>query len=260
MHDHALIITGFLFSILIAFIAFLSNWITFDATKSVIILGTIALGFGGWIIALALIFFFVSSSLLTRRNRKFTEAEENVDIHASACNNKKRRDGYQVWANGFWLAVFCFGGFLTGITAFMIAAFVVIAVAAADTWATEIGTNKPGKTVNITTFKSTKPGAEGGISLKGTIAAVAGSVSIAVFLAFNQLMLPFSAAIFVVVFGIIGCFIDSFMGAVFSQNEIKIPVSSDFSGTQHDFNNSFINWASTGLSGILSILTIQIFF
>jgi hypothetical protein len=44
--DHFLILSGLVLSTIVAYTAFIGNWITLDATKAVIVLGTITLGFG----------------------------------------------------------------------------------------------------------------------------------------------------------------------------------------------------------------------
>jgi uncharacterized protein (TIGR00297 family) len=169
MYDHAMLLTGLFLSVAVAFVAFLGNWITLDATKAVIILGTILLGFGGWILAAAVITFFITSSMLTRNKRVHGIADQNK--RNSHPHLQKRRDGYQIWANGFWPALFCITWFLMGWQVFLVAAFAALATATSDTWATELGTLKPGKTWKITSREPVEPGTDGGISLKGTLAA-----------------------------------------------------------------------------------------
>ncbi len=258
MQDHAMLITGFVLSGLIAYSAFVGNWITLDATKAVIILGTSTLGFGGWALAAAIIFFFVSSSLLTRNKRMrgaFDASKRNTHPHL-----QKRRDGYQVWANGFWLCTFCAGWFLLGADSFLIAAFTALATSTSDTWATEIGTLNPGKTWIITTGKPVDPGADGGISIKGSAAAVAGAAAIASFIFLSDFLAPSGMFFIVFAFGLAGCFADSVLGAIFNDIKMTLPVPADFSGNHSSFVNSFVNWASTGISGILALIMTQLLF
>ncbi|TVQ04383.1 MAG: DUF92 domain-containing protein [Balneolaceae bacterium] len=259
MSDHNLIFIAFILSSIVAFAAFLWNWITLDAIKSIIILGTIVLGFSGWYTAFALIFFFISGSLLSGRNKVYRESMEVT--YLPVYRDYGRRDGYQVWANGFWLAIFCLGWFLTGSAGFLIAAFTTIATATADTWATEIGTHKPGKTVSILTLIPVQSGEDGGISLKGSIAAISGAAFISLFLLFSEDIIPKHAAFLVFIFGLSGCFIDSVLGAVYRKKNWKFSIPKDFSeGGNDGFTNSLINWASTGTSGILAIIITYIFY
>lgn len=255
MGDHALILMGLVLSILVAYISFLTNWISLEATKAVVVLGTIILGFGGWTLACAVAFFFGVSSFMTILNGKKSKGS-NHSVHIS---EDVRRGGYQVWANGFWIAVFCTLWFSLTSVASLIAAFAVLAAATADTWATEIGTRNPGKTHKITTFEEVPAGTEGGISLKGTLAGVLGALMIALFIFPLGILAPIT--FFTVVFfgGVAGLLIDSTLGAIFLDKKISIEAPEDFSDSTNTFTNSFINWASTGISGFFVYLITQLF-
>lgn len=258
MYDHARILTALVLSCIVGFVAFFGNWITLDAIKAVVILGTIILGFAGWLAAAAIIFFFITSSLLTRRNLKNGFVDDNkrgMDHHL-----QKRRDGYQIWANGFWIALFSIGYFLFSTDVFLIAFFASLAAANADTWATEIGTYKPWKTVKITTFKVTQPGSDGGISLKGTFAAIFGAFAIATFIFPGGFIFTSTVFLIVFIFGVTGSVIDSFLGAILSGKNVSLIVPDDFSGTKKAYLNSFVNWVSTGASGLLALFTTQLIF
>ena len=256
MYDHARILTALVLSFIVGFVAFFGNWITLDAIKAVVILGTIILGFAGWLAATAIVFFFISGSLLTRRNLKSGIVDDDkleMDHHL-----QKRRDGYQIWANGFWIALFSIGYFLFSTNAFLIAVFVSIAAATADTWATEIGTYKPWKTVNITTFKATEPGSDGGVSLKGTFAAISGAFAISIFILPGDFIFTSTVFLIVFVFGFTGSVIDSILGAILSDKNVSLSVPDDFSGTKAAYLNSFVNWISIGVSGLLALFTTQL--
>ena len=93
-----------------------------------------------------------------------------------------------------------------------------IAVAASDTAASEIGIIDP-RVYLITTFKRTKRGVDGGVSLTGQLiafvaAAYTSLVAYVVFAAFNQDLLAGPATLFVpMLCGFFGCQIDSVIGA-----------------------------------------------
>lgn len=249
--DHALILIGLALSIIAAYTAFLFKWISLDATKAVIILGTMVLGFGGWTLAASVIFFFGISSFLTRLN-------EYEQPHFENKPTRKRRDGYQVWANGFWVAIFCILWFALGSISALIAAFAAVATATADTWATEIGTLKPGKTWSIITFKRVKPGLDGGISVKGTLAALAGSTIIALFIFISGIYFPLRFFWVILLTGFLGSMIDSIVGALFLEKKVELSAPDDFSSSSESFTNSFVNWAATGISGLLACLITEI--
>ncbi len=257
-NDHFMILSGVALSVPVAYSAFLAGWITLDATKSAIILGTITLGFGGWWLAFALIFFFVSSSYLSvLRKRKITDTRETESLWYKSSD--ERRDGFQVWSNGFWLAFFLILWFITGQQAMLLAAFAAVAVATADTWATELGSLVPGKTRIITNFSVVEPGTDGGVSLKGTAAAFAGSFFGALFLLPTDL---FSPGLIATVFfaGVIGSFADSYAGAYLQSSNVAAVRPYGFTKTSQAFKNNFVNWLSTGIGGLVAFLVANFFF
>ena len=252
MGDHIQIFFGLLFSILVAYIAFFGNWITLDATKAVIIFGAIIFGLGGWPLALAVLAFFITSNLLTRWNR--VQRNTDSDNTSRKSEYSKRRDGYQIWANGFWIALFCIMWFLTGSDVFMAAVFTALAAATADTWSTEVGTVNPGKTVKINSFQPVRPGSDGGVSLKGTLASVVGALMIAGFIFTTYTLYPIQLFFIVFILGFMGSVIDSYLGALITDHKIRLKAPSDFSGNSLMFSNSIVNWASTGTSAIIAII------
>lgn len=254
--DHGYILAGLVLSIILGYIAFLLNWLTLDATHSVIILGTIVFGFGGWLFSIAVLFFFISSSLLTQHRRE--QGYMDSDIEPAHYYMKKRRDGYQVWANGFWMAVFVILWFISSAEVFLLAAFATLATATADTWATELGSVRPGKTRIITTGKVVKSGTDGGISLKGTLAAFAGSLAIAAIIYLPGGDMALMPAIMVFAGGFLGCIVDSYLGAFIQNRDASTPTPELYSELSHRYKNSLVNWISTGIGGSLTLLFTQI--
>lgn len=258
-NDHLMILTGLGLSMLVAYLAFLLKWITLDAVKPVIILGTVTLGFGGWWLALALIYFFISSTLLSSlRKRLYPEDERDLSPGASSAPHY-RRDGFQVWANGFWVATFVTVWFLTGIDTFWIASLAVIASATSDTWATEVGTIRPGKTRLINNFRLVEPGTDGGISSKGILAALLGSFSTALFIlpVFGYIVVT---ATIVFVSGFLGSLVDSLVGA-FYQNRKEDDIQESgghLSRSPEAQRNNFVNWVATGTGGLITLIILNI--
>lgn len=248
MGDHVMIITGIALSALLAYFAFLVNWITLSAISTTIIVGTVALGFGGWMLACALVVFFVGSSMLTLK-KEYSEQQHKSD-------DRSRRDSYQIWANGFWTSTFILLWFVSGSEMFLWASFASVAAAASDTWATELGTRNPGITKRITDFKIVSPGTDGGISLKGTLAAVGGSLSVALVLIFFGYV---SAFILVFISGFLGCIADSYFGVIVSKN--KFPAKSAkkvLPMADYAVKNNIVNWLATGTAGLIAILFTQL--
>lgn len=254
--DHGYILAGLVLSIILGYVAFLLNWLTLDATHSVIILGTIVFGFGGWLFSIAVLFFFISSSLLTQNRRdQGYMGSENEPVHHDI---EKRRDGYQVWANGFWMAVFVILWFIFSAEVFLLAAFATLATATADTWATELGSVRPGKTRIITTGKVVQSGTDGGISLKGTLAALAGSLAIAAIIYLPGGDMALMPAVMVFAGGFLGCITDSYLGAIIQKRNTSTPTPELYSELSHRYKNSLVNWISTGIGGSLTLIFTQI--
>lgn len=88
-----------------------------------------------------------------------------------------------------------------------------LAEVAADTSSSEIGMAFPGTTVLITTWKPVPPGVDGGISVRGTVAAVAAAALVAVCGKILGLVSAHQAAI-VLGAGLLGTLADSVLGAV----------------------------------------------
>lgn len=250
--DHIMLIQGFTLSLIVAYLAFFLTWLTLDATLPVIVVGTIILGFGGWILAISVIVFFITGSLLSRLNRDF-EMPDNVSVIP-----ERRRDGLQIWANGFWAALFCVLWFLIPVEQFLGAAFGVIATATADTWATETGIRKPGKTISLKNFKSVKPGTDGGVSLKGSLFAILGSLMIGFFASQGLGSDPFSTFAVVTISGFLGCLIDSYIGATYQGNQNPENPVSLWLSLDKDKQNNLVNWVSTGSGGLIALVLLLI--
>jgi uncharacterized protein (TIGR00297 family) len=92
-------------------------------------------------------------------------------------------------------------------------ALAALAEVAADTCSSEIGMAFPGKTVLITTWKPVSQGMDGGISLRGTAAAVVAAAVVAVSGKLLDLVPAHQAAI-VLYAGFLGTLVDSVFGAV----------------------------------------------
>jgi len=106
-------------------------------------------------------------------------------------------------------------------------ALAALAEAAGDTSSSEIGMAFPGKTLLVTNFKSVPAGTDGGVSLFGTIAALAGAGSVAVAAVATGLV-PVHAIAAIILAGFFGTMIDSLLGAVFG-SILGILVGNSFS-------------------------------
>ncbi|HEU5412238.1 MAG TPA: DUF92 domain-containing protein [Candidatus Angelobacter sp.] len=92
-------------------------------------------------------------------------------------------------------------------------ALAALAEAAADTSSSEIGMAFSGRTLLLTTWKPVEPGVDGGVSLKGTLAAILAASVIAT-AAVSMQLVPIHQGLLVVLAGILGSLVDSLFGAL----------------------------------------------
>src|SRR5258708_8904332 len=91
-----------------------------------------------------------------------------------------------------------------------------VAEAAADTSSSEIGMAFPGKTVLITTWKTVAPGMDGGISLRGTAAAMVAAAVVALAGKVSGLV-PAHHAATIIYAGFFGTLVHSLLGPLLQQ-------------------------------------------
>jgi uncharacterized protein (TIGR00297 family) len=135
--------------------------------------GTLAIA-AGWRWGALLIAFFVSSTALSRWRR--AEKERRV---GGVVEKGGERDAVQVLANGGAFAVAALGALLWPSAwppvAWAAAGAGALAAAAADTWATEVGTLAAGDPRTVLGWRRVPAGTSGAVSLSGTAAMVAGA-------------------------------------------------------------------------------------
>jgi uncharacterized protein (TIGR00297 family) len=167
---------GLLFSSVIGLAAYRRKSLDKSGVLGSIISGTSIVGMGGWSWGLSLVYFFVSSSLLS----SFRVSEKAI-VASDKFSKGSRRDLSQVVANGGIATFFaiCFGFSRTaGTRRRAKSGFVgALATATADTWATELGTLSTTTPRLITNGKPVTPGTSGGITPLGIAASALGASS-----------------------------------------------------------------------------------
>jgi uncharacterized protein (TIGR00297 family) len=214
---------GFLLALLVAAAAWYTRALTRSGAVAAVIVGSAFFGLGGWDWSMLLLAFFISSSLLSRL---FKRRKLAVDAEYA---KGSQRDAGQVLANGGVAAGFVIlHAFFPAQAWPWLACAAALAAANADTWATELGILNPWNPILITTGKPVERGTSGGVSLAGTLAALAGASLIGLLasvfdgagtLFFDQAAVPwhvnpFQPGIFLAVSfsGLFGSLIDSFLG------------------------------------------------
>jgi uncharacterized protein (TIGR00297 family) len=200
---------GFLLAIVVAFAAYRAHSLSRSGALAATLIGTIIFGLGGWQWAVILLIFFVSSSLLSRLfSKRKSKLNEKFD-------KGSQRDASQVLANGGIAALFAGLHFFLPSALWPWLAFTAsLAAVNADTWATELGVLNPTPPRLITTGQLVEKGTSGGISLYGTLAALAGSGLVA---ACAQLVRPVPGFLQILsltaLAGLLGALFDSYLGA-----------------------------------------------
>ena len=206
------ILGGLSLSIVVTLVSYRFKAISFSGAWGIVVIGTIVFGLGGILFAVPLIFFFISSSLFTSI-KTLGKTRTLKILHKSG-----PRDFRQVMANGGIGALFVIVYFLTGNIVWFFPYLASLCEAASDTWATELGTLHPDSPVSIVTLKKVEPGQSGGITLLGTLAAIAGSL-VTMFVArpfgfLNPELIHFSTKFWLIAAncGLAGSLFDSVLG------------------------------------------------
>jgi uncharacterized protein (TIGR00297 family) len=208
------LLLGLIFSSIIALLARRRRSLTRSGAAGTIAVGTTIFGMGGWSWGLALIYFFVSSTLFSHYRE-----HEKARTAADKFSKGSERDIGQVAANGGLATLLALISGLTNsrpLRKSLQAGFTgALAAATADTWATELGVLSKQEPRLITSGKRVAPGTSGGITPTGTAASALGGLSLGtVFWALQRfpkslVSLPFVA----LVSGLAGSFFDSLLGA-----------------------------------------------
>ncbi len=143
-----------------AFVAFLMGWIVFS-------LGQLPF-------SAPILFFFVSSNLLSKTNHT---QKSRLYIFA---NDMDRRNWFQVFANGFVPTILVIAWSFKHDMRVVFLFLIALASATSDTWASEIGILSQKKPRSIISFKPADAGSSGGVTLLGFWGAAIGSFSLAI--------------------------------------------------------------------------------
>ena len=187
--------------------------LTISGAIAAFVLGSVIFGMGGWLFAIPLFTFFLSSSLLS----KYKKSEKKYP--SMIAEKGATRDAWQVLANGgvsaiivtvFYFTVHLFPWHISrNLLCLYLAA---LATVNADTWATEIGSLSKNPPRLLKNWKPAERGTSGAISGLGLAASLAGSVIIP--LSVYWFWKLDTAEFFVIVWaGFLGSFADSILGA-----------------------------------------------
>ncbi len=190
-------------------VAYALGALTGGGAVAAFVLGTLVFAIGKLNGAMALVTFFITSSLLSKMGRA-------RKLKARALTEKgSRRDLVQAFANGGVALLLLLASMFNPCWWAYMFFLAALASATADTWATEVGTLSQRQPVSLRDFSRVPCGTSGAVSVPGTIAALVGSCLIGLFAGFYGIEGGFNRFAFVAVAlsGFLGSIVDSFMGA-----------------------------------------------
>ncbi|MER3524713.1 MAG: hypothetical protein C4326_11820 [Ignavibacteria bacterium] len=183
------------------------------------LLGTVLLGIGGWQWTVPMLAFFLSSSIVSRMWKERRAGVETFFEKTSL------RDAGQVFANGGVAGIVTLVWGMTRNDALYCFFAGAVAAAAADTWATELGTLSRSSPILLTTFRRVERGRSGAVSFAGLLAAVVGGLVVALSALPWAVSNTVAFVAAVTAGGILGSLADSLMGAV-AQAQFRCTVCS----------------------------------
>ena len=207
------ILLGFIFALIISTAAWFLKSLNLSGMIAATIMGTITFGLGGWPATFVLLFFFISSSLLSKLIRR------NKTSTSEKYSKGSQRDAVQVLANGgvgtLLVIVHYFFPDISWVWPAYVASFAAVT---ADTWATELGVLSHHPPILITNGKIVEPGTSGGITLTGTLSSFIGSLligtsGIILWPGLIELGPAIIALTIISLAGLIGSLVDSLIGA-----------------------------------------------
>ena len=165
---------GLLVAAVIALAGYRARALTLDGALAATVVGTLVFGCGGLRWAIVMVAFFVLSSGLSRVGKHRKHSAERLAEKSS------RRDAVQVLANGGIAALLALVHQLSGSQLLFPAFLGTMSAAISDTWSTEIGGLSRQPPRSILTGKIVEPGASGGVTPLGLLAAAMGGLAVGI--------------------------------------------------------------------------------
>jgi uncharacterized protein (TIGR00297 family) len=203
------LLVGFLLAGTIALVSCRWGVLSLSGAVATTCVGTAIFGLGGWDWSAPVLYFFISSSALS----KIREAKKSK--LKQIFQKDERRDWAQVLANGVLPALCAIFDFIQPHQWWYILYLAALSSATADTWATEIGVLSKESPVLVTTFQPVSVGTSGGITTSGTLASFGGAVSLTAIglCIFPAYSLSIRHLIILIGAGFLASFFDSILGA-----------------------------------------------
>ena len=249
---------GAITAAVVAFAGYKTRSLTQSGAAASIAIGTLCVA-AGWSWGILLVGLFITATVLS----KIGEAAK-AKLLEPVIEKGGERDAWQVAANGSVYALSAAGAILSGDPRWFALGIGALAASTADTWSTEIGTMGGGTPRLIVSGKRVPAGTSGGLTIAGSIGALAGAVAAAAAAAAFHWPVPLAAA---TLGGVAGAFGDSLLGAVVQSRrwcsrcgtatERKIHTCGTPTGRAGGLSwldNDGVNFASTIIGGLVTLL------
>jgi uncharacterized protein (TIGR00297 family) len=251
------------FILLAAIVARLLHTLSNSGTIAAFLVGAlIYLGFGSSGLSILGVFFGTSSYLSYYKKQQKHQMEEKLE-------KGSRRDWLQVFANGGIAAVCGLIYYVTNDKIWVMAFLTSLACATGDTWSSEIGPLSKTRPISVKSFRYVSAGTSGAISALGTVSAMLGVLLITL-IGVSLFSISVKMACFILLFGILGNGVDTYLGAYVQRRYQCIICSLEIEKTVHCgkrakkiggfslLTNDGVNFFATFISPLFAILIYQL--
>lgn len=165
-------VIGLICSGVVAGAAYWKKSLSLSGMVAAVVMGTVYFAAGSLVWYGTLLAFFITSTVLSKLKKRAKAKYE------AAYEKSGRRDAGQVLANGGIGMLLCIAYALWPHEVLLYGFIGVMATVTADTWATEVGSLSRRQPRSVITGKPIPTGTSGGVSMLGTLAAMAGGLFI----------------------------------------------------------------------------------
>ncbi len=249
---------GLLLAVVVVAAARKTRTLSTSGAVAAVLTGTITMA-AGWSWGFLLIGLFVTGTALSR----FGESKKNQRVRTIVAKGGER-DWIQVAANGGVFVAAALASLLFPDAKWQIAGIGALAASAADTWSTEIGTLSGVMPRLIISGRKVPAGTSGGITLSGTLGAVAGAACAGVGARLAGWTTPIMV---IIVAGTAGAIADSLLGATIqtrrwcaqcgmsTERDIHVcGAQTTHAGGIAGFGNDAVNFASTLIGAMTALM------
>lgn len=259
------LLLGFGLALVVALISWRWGVLSTSGALATAGVGTIIFGLAGWTWSAAVLFFFFSSSFLSKLGQV-----QKIQIR-DIFQKSEKRDWAQVLANGLVPALCILFSHVIPSPDWYLFYLAALSSATADTWATELGVLSRAVPILLTTGQRVPVGTSGGITWAGTLASLAGALAlslIGVFL-FPAYQVPVRSALTLTIVGSVAAHFDSLLGATIQAQYICPACKKRTERKRHCavrterisgyfwMNNDWVNFISSLFAAGLTFLLIK---